>query len=389
MGTVSPGALRVMQVMECTIGGTRRHLTDVARGLRERGVEVHLVVAAERQPAFRESLRELQTLGCLVHEIPMSRGIAPLQDMRQIAQLKKILRVIQPDIVHTHSSKAGVIGRLASLRTGIGKRVHTPHTFAFLFHEMFGPLKRALFYRIEKHLAGSTHALIAVSPGEAQTFESSGIVSSEKIQVVQNGIDPEPFVAARPANLVELGLDPERPIAAVVGLLNIAKGQDLALQALASPAISKDLQLMVVGHGETLGELKSLARSLGVEERVAFLGFREDVPELLAASDFLLLPSRWEGMPYIVIEAMAAGLPVVATPVDGARDLVQPNKTGVLAADSTSDAIAKALEHFMGLSSSEQKSMGELGRQRALKSFTRDTMVDELCELYRAMLQRD
>lgn len=383
---MGPRALRVLQVMECTIGGTRRHLTDVARGLLAEGVEVHLAVAAERQPDFRDTLQELESEGCTLHEIPMQRSISPTRDGRHLRELIALLRQVQPDIVHTHSSKAGVLGRLASVRTGIGKRVHTPHTLAFLFREMFGPAKRALFYSLEKALARSTHAMVAVSPSEARTFEGSKIVAHEKIRVVPNGIDPAPFFDATPIDLATTGLDPARPTLAVVGLLNVAKGQDIALQALSEVGTEKDLQLVFAGHGEMEQELSQLANELGLSERVAFLGFRQDVPRVLAACDGLLLPSRWEGMPYIVLEAMASALPVVTTPVDGARDLVVHGESGLIAEEITAASLALQLEAFLCLDPDQRLAMGEAGRVHMQSSFTAKSMVDELLKLYRAIL---
>lgn len=373
----------VLQVMECTIGGTRRHLTDLARGLARRGVEVHLAVAAERQPDFRETLAELSAEGCRVHEVPMVRSIRPLLDARHLRRLEDLLREVQPDLVHTHSSKAGVLGRLASLRTGVGRRVHTPHTLAFLFAEMFGPLKRRLFFQIERSLARGTDAMVAVSESEARTFAGSGVVDPDRVRVVPNGVDPAPYDGAAPADLAALGLDPARPTAAVIGLLNVAKGQDLALEALAR---HPELQLLLVGHGETEAELRGLAERLGVADRVAFAGFRADVPELLAAVDLLLLPSRWEGMPYIVLEAMASGLPVAATPVDGARDLVVDGATGWLAPRVDGEAIADTLERALAAGPDARSQLGRAGRERILEGFTVDAMVEGCLALYAEVL---
>ncbi len=378
--------LRVLQLMECTIGGTRRHITDLARGLLAEGVDVQLGVAAERQPGFRDTMSELESEGCGVHEVPMSRSISPLHDGRQLARLTTLIRELRPDVVHTHSSKAGVLGRCASLRAGIGVRVHTPHTFAFLFREMFGPLKRAAFRRIETALANRTDAIVAVSPSEAQTFASAGVCAAEKIHVVPNGIHPSLYRGIEPLDVAEVGLDPGRPTAAVVGLLNVAKGQDLALQALALPQSPRDLQLMIVGHGEQRAELEASIDRLGLSDRVAMLGFREDVPAILAASDCLLLPSRWEGMPYIVMEAMASGLPVVATPVDGARDLVLPGETGFLAAEVSPPAISASLGELLALEPFQRSALGEAGRDRIDQGYTVSRMVKGLRELYEAIL---
>lgn len=375
--------MRVLHVMEATIGGTRRHLVDVAREQNRRGLDVHLVVATERDPDFPRDLDALEAEGVGVTRLPMVREVRPLADARDYRALKGLLRELQPDIVHTHSSKAGVLGRQASLATGIGRRVHTPHTFAFLFEALFSAPKRALYRAIETRFARNSDIIIAVSPTEAATFARSGVVAEDKIRIVPNGIDPARFQGVAPFDLSTLDLDPAKPTAAVIGLVYPAKGQDLALEALAAQSCEQ-LQLLIVGPddmGDSLG-LHEQAQRLGVERRVRFLGARRDVPELLAALDFLLLPSRWEGMPYVVLEAMASRRPVVATPVDGARDLVVHGETGFLAQEISADALSVALAAALALSPAERAAQGQAGEARMQSGFTIQRMVGGLEAVY-------
>jgi glycosyltransferase involved in cell wall biosynthesis len=374
--------LRVLHVMECTIGGTRRHLVDVARGELAEGLDVHVVASTLREPAFEGDLRALELAGAVVERLPMVRAVSPATDSRHMAWLRAHLERTRPDVVHTHSSKAGVLGRLASVQTGIGARVHTPHTFAFLFEAEFGPLKRALYRSIERGLSGHTRAIVAVSPGEARTFAASGVVERERVRVVPNGIDPAPWLAAKPIERSSLSLRGDRPLAAVVGLLNVAKGQDIALDALALPGL-EHLQLIVAGHGAMEPLLRERARRLRIEERVRVLGFRGDVPALIAASDFVVVPSRWEGMPYVALEAMAAAKPVVATPVDGSRDLVEHGRSGLLARAIDAASLADAMRAMTAASDAERTRMGRRGRERLLAEFTAQAMVQGLVRVYR------
>lgn len=370
--------------MEATIGGTRRHLVDVSAAQLARGLEVHLAVASLRDPDFPADLEHLRRLGARVYELPMVREIRPLQDLRDFRSLCRILREARPDIVHTHSSKAGVLGRAASIWTGIGARVHTPHTFAFLFGALFGKHKRRLFRWLEAMLARRTSLVLAVSPTEAETFVSSGVVPVERIRVVCNGIDPARFEDVGALELAPLGLDPSRPLAAVVGLVYAAKGQDLALEALSMPGCEA-LQLLLAGPGE-LQETRARIVRLGLEPRVRVLGARRDVPSLLAALDFLILPSRWEGMPYIVLEAMASGLPVVATPVDGARDLIVDGETGLLAASIDPAALAASIAELLSMSPEQRARMGARGRERLLRDYSLEHMLEGLEGAYRDAL---
>ncbi|MCY2958605.1 MAG: glycosyltransferase [Planctomycetota bacterium] len=374
--------MRVLHVMECTIGGTRRHLVDAAAGQRLIGIDVAIAVSTLRDPDFERDLARLEGLGVRVHRVPMVRSLSPRADARDLSALRGVLRREDPDVVHTHSSKGGALGRLASVLEDRGARVHTPHTFAFLFGAMFSGPKRALFRAIEQGLCGHTARVIAVSPSEGRTIGESGVVERSRIRVVPNGIDPTIWLAAEPAARSELADDPRAPIALVVGLLNAAKGQDLLLEALAEPGLER-LRVAFAGSGEEEARLRALARARRVDDRVRFLGFRHDVPRLLSAADLLVLPSRWEGMPYAVLEAMAAAKPVVATPVDGARDLVESGVTGELASDISASALARALRTQLARVPDESRAQGAEARTRVLARHTAAAMVDGLAAVYR------
>ena len=373
--------MHVLQAIEATIGGTRRHAVDVCRGLAAAGERVTLVASALREPGFRADLEALAAAGVRVVELPMVRSIRPGMDLAHLRALERLLRRERPDVVHTHSSKAGVLGRLAALSTGVGARVHTPHTFAFLFRSMFSAPQRALFRELERALCGVTDRVLAVGEGEAETMRASGVVPPERVRVVPNGVDPAPFLQAWPADLAALGVPRGAPCAAVIGLLNVAKGQDLALRALREPGCER-AHLLLAGHGEQRPALEALARELGVAGRAHFLGWRRDVPELLAAVDVLLLPSRWEGMPYIVLEAFASGKPVVATRVDGARELVEEGRSGFLVDLESPAQLGGALARVLALPAERREALGRAGRERVLASGTLDTMIARLRAVY-------
>lgn len=373
--------MHVLHVIEATIGGTRRHVVDACRGLHARGVRVTLVASALREPRFRDDLARLTREGVEVRELPMVRAIRPHRDVAHVLALRAALKELRPDIVHTHSSKAGAIGRLASWSTGIGARVHTPHTFAFLFGAMFSSFSRSLFRTVEKELARKTDRFIAVSADEAATFASADFIPASKVRVVGNGIDMAPFERATPLERSELGVPQHAPLALVIGLLNVAKGQDLALRALATPMLA-NVHLAFAGSGDTEAELRALARELGVESRVHFLGWRDDVPRLLASCDALLLPSRWEGMPYIVLEAMAAARPVVATPVDGARALLGNGRAGRLCRSDAPVEIAQGLAQVLRLDAVSRAALGKAGQTQVRAEFTLERMVEGLLGVY-------
>lgn len=384
--SASARPLRVLHVMESTIGGTRRHLVDAALGQAAAGLDVHVIASCERHTEFREDMERMRAAGVGAHELAMVRSLRPLVDYGHLRAVEGYLRAILPDVVHTHSSKGGVLGRVASTRTGVGARVHTPHTFAFLFSHMFGPGKRRLFRAIEARLAKRTHLIVAVGRGEAETMRDSGVVDEERVRVVPNGIDPAPFESAEPLSRSELGARPDELLLGTIGLLNVAKGQDVAVRALAR-AREKKVRLLLVGHGETEEPLRELARQEGVADRVAFLGWRRDVPRILRSLDALVLPSRWEGLPYVVLEAMASGRPVLASRVDGARDLVGDGRGGFTFDVESVDGLAAAIDRIARLTPDERERLGAAGRDELERSHTRTTMVAGLTAVYREALE--
>jgi glycosyltransferase involved in cell wall biosynthesis len=314
----------------------------------------------------------------------MVRAIRPLLDWKHLGSLKQQLELLRPEIVHSHSSKAGALARRASIATGVGKRVHTPHTMAFLFSALFHPLKRRIFRSIETRLGARTDRMIAVSVSEGETLRTSGVIAPERIRVVPNGIDPSGWDVAEPLDLAEFGLDPVKPTLALVGLVYGAKGQDLAIEALSHPALS-GWQLLCVGPGSS-ETYESQARRLGVQDRVRFVGARPDIPRVLASVEGLILPSRWEGMPYVVLEAMAAGKPVLAHPVDGARDVVRDGETGVLCNGISVADLVEGWQRFDAAGSEPRKRWGIQGQECVRAHYSHESMVRGTLRVYAELL---
>lgn len=373
--------MHVCHVIEATIGGTRRHIVDVTRAQARRGDQVTLISAALRDPGYLSDLESLALEGVRCVDLPMTRAIRPTRDLAHLTALAKLLRELRPDVLHTHSSKAGVLGRLAAREVGLDATVHTPHTFAFLFSDMFGALQRSLFRTLEQALAGSTARVVAVSQSEAATISASGVVPPERLRVVPNGIDPAPWRAARPYARAELGVHEGRPLVLVAGLLNVAKGQDLALRALSRAELS-GVEMLFAGHGELEGELRALATELGVEARAHFLGWRDDLPRLMASVDALLLPSRWEGLPYVVLQAFAAGVPVAAARVDGALELVEEGRTGALSDVGDVAGLAGALGRVLARDRAGRAELARAGAACVEAGYTVQRMVERLAAVY-------
>jgi len=289
------------------------------------------------------------------------------------------------DIVHTHSSKAGVLGRLAAKIMRVPVIVHTPHTFAFLFKDHTTRLLKTGFLELERFLGRFTDKLIAVSPSEKRSIVRSNVISAEKIEVINNAVNVSElsqngFIPAEVKKELNLPLDSY--IIGTVGLLNVAKGQKYLILA-GVEALKKipNLKILIVGSGELEEELKALTRQQQISSQVIFTGYRSDVARMLSVMDIFVLPSLWEAMPFAVLEAMAVGKPVIATEVDGARDAVIHGETGLLVPTGDEKALAKAILRLWG-NRGEAQRMGQAGQRRAGSLFNMDLMIKQTERLY-------
>jgi glycosyltransferase involved in cell wall biosynthesis len=386
--------VRVLQIMECTIGGTRRHLRDLAHGLSQRGVSVEVVCAALREPRMREDMAAMQAAGIVVHELPMVRPIKPLTDLRHWLKLAWIVLDRRFDVIHTHSSKAGALGRSVGVLLSGAARVHTPHTYAISFEGGKGqggeaPGSPGLILATERLLGRVTDRLIHVSMAEREEARSLGVIAPRRSRVVANGIDAAPFEAPHGGAEVraEFGIPAAAPVVGTVGLLNDAKGLDLLIDAL--HVMPDDVHLLLVGHGELEPDLRRQAEALGLAERVHITGWRDDVSPCHDAMDVFCLSSRWEGLSYSLLEALAAGLPCVSTEVNGSREvLISENggdSCGRLVPREDSRALADALSELLADEALRAELSGA-ARRRVPEAFTVDHMVDGTLAIYREVL---
>ncbi len=383
--------MRVLQVMECTIGGTRRHLRDLCHGLLRRGVQLQVACAALREPAVRKDMAGWAAAGAEVTEVPMVRAIRPLTDLSHAAHLGRLMAGRDLDVVHTHSSKAGALGRVAALMRSGAARIHTPHTFAFAFEggvgqggEAAGP--RGLILSTERLLGRFTQRMLHVSEGEREDGQQLGIIARGRTRVVPNGIDPTEFArpTGGPALRAELGIPDGAPVVGSVGLLNDAKGYDVLLDALA--LMDRDVHAVVLGHGEREQALTERAHRLGLAERWHLAGWRDEVHSAHDAFDVFVLSSRWEGMSYALMEAMAAGLPCVSTAVNGSDTLLggedgRDPPCGALVPREDPAALAAALTGLLA-DRARAAEWGSRSAARIAQRFTLEHMLDRTLAVY-------
>jgi glycosyltransferase involved in cell wall biosynthesis len=315
-------------------------------------------------------------------------AIAPLWDLATLLRLRSWMRRERVELVHTHSSKAGILGRAAAVLAGVPSVVHTVHGWSF--NETQPRWLRQIYITLERIAARFTDRLIVVSELDRERGLAHGIGRPESYDVIRSGIELDRFRAPtrdREAVRRELGIEPDQLL---VGTLSCLKPQkaplDFVRAAEAAYRRNARLRFVIAGDGELGSQVREQVRELGLEGIVHLLGWRRDVVELLHAMDVFLLTSRFEGLPRAVLQAMAAGTPVVATAVDGTPEVIKDRETGLLVPPSRPDAAA---ERLVELIEDEQlrRRCARQARRELGRGFDIHGMVADLDQLYLSLLE--
>ncbi len=328
--------------------GASRHVIDLARSLDSSKFEVE--IAAGRSEAYERSVwDDASATGLRCHRVQhLQREISPWADIRAFFELCDVIRHGQYDIVHTHISKSGLLGRYAARRIGGTAIAHTYHGMA---SEITGPgVRPAILRRCERACAHFTDAKISISEKIAEQVAEARICEADEIHVIHNGIDLSHFSPASDSMWPEAGRPGVLPpgfVIGTVGSLTREKNTADLLRAAAKVLHEiDDLQVCIVGDGDLRQDLEAQAKGLGISERTVFAGAVDDVRPWLAAFDVFVLPSRSEGLPGALMEAMAMGCPVIATDVGGVPEVV--GEAGMLVAAGDVDGM---VDHIRRLQS--------------------------------------
>ena len=317
----------------------------------------------------------------------MARSIQPLADLKALISVYRILRNGDYQVLHTHCSKAGILGRLAAIPARIPLRIHTSHGHVFYGH--FGPVPSWVFLMMERVLARFTDVLVELTAQGKIDHVSRGVGSDETVEVIHSGVDLSPFFSVQQDDRgvrEEFGLSPESPIVGVVGWLTPIKGPTYIVEAWPDVVAQfPDAVLMLVGDGILREELEQLIGQKGLEHSVRITGMRTDVPRLMASMEMVVLPSMMEGMGKVLVEAMALGKPLVGTRVGGIPDLVQPGVNGILVPPRDPGALAEAIITFLS-DPAMARACGEAGRAMA-PLYSVEEMLDKIERLYARRLE--
>jgi len=356
-------------------GGAETQLVNLSTRLKKRGWDVCVVSMLPPQ-AFTE---ELEAVGIPWATLHMRRGVP---DPRAVFKLVKILRQWRPDIVHSHMIHANLLGRVARVFYKIPVLISTAHNI----NE--GGRWREIAYRLTDFLADIT---TNVSRAAVDRYIKVGAAPKDKIFFMPNGIDTFRFQFNQDARLQlrrDLELSKSHTWLAV-GRFEEAKDYPNLLRAFKRVIDERnDAILLIAGQGTLFEEIKGMAYTLGLTEKVRFLGVRRDVSKLMSAADAYVMSSAWEGLPMVLLEAAACELPIVATDVGGNSEIVLDGVSGYIVPPRDPEALAAAMLKMMSLSEDERKAMGQAGRAHIEANYSLDHVVDRWEKLYIDLLRQ-
>lgn len=365
METKSPSI--VFLITALGLGGAETQVVRLATGLAERGWQVSVVSMVPKA----HNAEALEQRGVPVFSLNMLPGFP---DPRGVLALVRYLRQHRPTILHAHMVHANLLARVVRLLAPVKVVISTAHNIDE------GGRWRELAYRLSDPL---TNLTTQVSQAGLERYVQVGAVAANKIRFVPNGINtaefrPDPLERLRLRDELGLGQD---FVWLAAGRLTEAKDYPNLLEAF-QKVQQRDSRLLIGGTGELLEPLKTLAQNLGIAERVGFLGLRKDMPSLMNAADGFVLSSAWEGLPMVLLEASACGLPMVATDVGGNREAVHQGVTGFLVPPKDSTRLASAMSKLMALPPSQRRQMGEAARKFVQESYSLESVLSQWEAIY-------
>ncbi|MBI5167600.1 MAG: glycosyltransferase family 4 protein [candidate division NC10 bacterium] len=380
--------VRICRVIaRLNIGGPAQHTIFLTAGLDPSRYESILVTG--REGKAEGNMRDLaEAKGVRLIYIPeLGREISPGHDLVAFYNLYRLFREKRPDIVHTHTAKAGALGRLAAKLAGIPVILHTFH--GHVLRGYYGPLKTNIFINIERFLARITTCVVTLSEGQRQEILGFGIGRPDQVMIVPLGLELERFFNchSRTGELKrELGLEAGARLVGIIARLVPIKGHHFFLEAARRVAsLVPSARFLVIGDGELRADLEAMARDVGISDRVCFLGWRLDLERVYADLDLLVLSSLNEGTPVSVIEAMAASVPVVATAVGGVKDLMEDGKTGILVPPGDIRSLAEAMVQLLE-DEDKARSLAEVARRFIYPRYDTKNLITEMDRLYQRLL---
>jgi len=377
-------------------GGSAENTFLTVKGLDKSLYDVLLVMGGSHESAMGDkerkavhhNLEEAKMSGIRILKMDsLVRKVHPLKDLHSLWTMAALFGKEHPHIVHTHTSKAGILGRWAAWMTNVPVIVHTPH--GHVFWGYFNRYLSRFFVLLERWTARITDKIIVLTEQEKRDHLHFRIAPENKFTVIHSGVDLETFRQTRrdpDETRRSLGIDNRAPVVGTIGRLTPVKGHRYLIQAAKDVVKSHpDTSFLFLGDGELLNDLQSLSIELGIKDKIKLLGWRPDVVDILSIFDIFVLPSLNEGMGKAVVEAMALGKPIVASCAGGLVDLVQEGRNGILVPPADSGALAQGLKTLLE-DHQKRSQMGQEGMTLAPR-FGSDSMVSKIDAMYRNLMR--
>ncbi len=374
--------MRVLHVIKAVgVAGAERHLLTLVPGLRARGIDAEILLLVEPQLPLDSFIEQAAACGVTVQREIIRRDL----DLRLIPRLRAIYAQEKPDVVHTHLLHADLFGIPAARLAGVPVIVSTRHNDNVFRRRLPVRLTNQTLWRM---VSGG----IAISDAIHRFCIDVEHAPAENVRTIYYGLDAPTDDATRQARRAafraELDVAPETPVIGMVCRLIEQKGIRYAIEAFAKVAPRfPDALLVIAGDGPLRNALAAQARTLGVSERVHFLGWREDALTVFAGLDLLLMPSLWEGFGLVMLEAMSQRVPILGSAVSAIPEVVADGVTGRLVPPRDADALADALGQLIA-DAPLRRHMGLLGEERLEEAFSADRMIDDTAALYRQLLSK-
>lgn len=377
--------MRVIHIVEATIAGVRTHVQALATGLKQRGFESVVACPPRRQQAYGDEqfVARLAEAGIPVLPVAMQRSISVPADAAALRRLIAILRRERFDVVHLHSSKAGFLGRLAARAAGTNAAVlYTPNGLSFLGRQR--PAKRQLYLALERLAGPLCDRIIAVSASERDTIVASRLAPAERVASIPMGVAAPALPAGfdRAALRAQLGVPAGAQLIGTLARATAQKNPQLFVAA-AAEVLRRHPRAFCIwcGDGELRAEAQAAAQARGIAERCRFIGHREDALQVLACFDQFWLTSDYESFGLATVEAMALGVPVIATRVLGSCDIVADGTSGLLVPPDQPAALARASCELLADPARAQM-LARAGQARMRARYTLGQMLDATAALY-------
>ncbi len=368
------GAPRVVDIINLASAADTL-LKDRVAYLRARGIDNRIICMDGPQ------IPKLIAAGIPVYTVSLPRGYNPLKLVSSLIQITRYLRRENIDLVHTHCSVPGFVGRIAAGLAGVPAIVHTVH--GFHFHDHTPPWKLSIYVALERFAGLFTHTLLSQNRHDMELAARHRIVPRERLRHIGNGIKLERFPGSR--RNPEAG-DP-LTITCIARLEPVKNHRMLFECARRLKERGHRFRIWAVGDGALRPEYEALCAKLDIQDNVQFLGYREDIPELLAETDISVLTSVKEGIPRALLESMAMGIPVVATRVNGNREVVRDGETGLMVELDDDQALTEALERLI-TDPKLRREIGTRSRDVAFREYDESAIAEAILTVYRGLLAK-